>query len=218
MRKGMEIRRATTSDEHEIADGKLVGYAALFDSDAPEVMGVVERIDRRAFNKTVQESDIAALFNHDPNVPLARSSSGTLRLSIDRAGLHYEIALGDSPMAANVREAVERGDVAGSSFAGRVIRASESVPDDGRDPVRVTLDEIALRDVGPVTFPYYPQTTSELRSLADGLAIARHLDPEDVWERAQTLGLARAILGGEIEAETKPAAAVVRRHRYAHLI
>lgn len=216
MRKGMEIRRSTVADEHEVADGKLVGYAALFESDAPEVMGVIESIDRSAFNKTVQEQDIAALFNHDPNMPLGRSSAGTLRLSIDRSGLHYEIDLGTSPAALNVREAVERGDVAGSSFAGRIIRMVDIIPEDGRGPIRTVLEEIALRDVGPVTFPYYPQTSSELRSLSDDLAIARALDPEAVWDLAQTVGIARAIVGGEVEAEQP--AGTVRRHRFAHLI
>ena len=76
---------------------------------------VYERIDADAFTRALKEShDVRALFNHDSNHILGRVSSGTLRLSVDNTGLRYSVTLPAS--AANVAEAMQRGDLTGSSF------------------------------------------------------------------------------------------------------
>lgn len=61
-------------------DGNTVtGYAAVFNSMSEEMWGFRERIEPTAFDNA-DISDVRALFNHDPNMLLARSSSGTLQL------------------------------------------------------------------------------------------------------------------------------------------
>ena len=70
---------------------KLVGHAALFNNVSPDLGGFRERIKPGAFTDSLANDDIRALFNHDPNWLLGRSSAGTLRLSLDSVGLRYEI-------------------------------------------------------------------------------------------------------------------------------
>lgn len=106
--------------------------------------------------------DVAGLFNHDSNYVLGRSSSGTLRLSLDDRGLRYEI---DPPSSrADVVEAVERGDVTGSSFA-FYIDEEERIEDRTNNQIIYEIRKISrLQDVGPVTYPAYKGTESVLRS------------------------------------------------------
>jgi HK97 family phage prohead protease len=136
------------------------GYAALFNSDSQDLGGFVERISPGAFDGVIERgTDVVALYNHDPMFLLGRESSGTLRLSVDERGLRYEI---DPPESrADVIEAIERGDVRGSSFAFRVKGAGENWSRDqqGRQ-IREIREIDGLFDVGPVLKPAYIATES----------------------------------------------------------
>ena len=137
------------------------GYAARFDALSQNLGGFVERIAFGAFTKTIQEADIRALFNHDSSLVLGRNRSGTLRLEEDSVGLAYEIDLPDTQVGRDVAAMLERGDVSGSSFGFGVISDEWGETDSGF-PLR-TLTQVALRDVGPVTFPAYTDASSALR-------------------------------------------------------
>lgn len=141
----------------------LVGYAAVFDSLSHDLGGWRELVMPTAFNKTIKEANVVALFNHDPSRLLGRRSNGTLQLSVDQRGLRYEIALPDTPTGREVRELVRRGDLEGSSFGFHTIRDSWNVSENGT-PIR-SLEEVALCDVGPVTMPAYQDTAVAVRSL-----------------------------------------------------
>jgi hypothetical protein len=134
------------------------GYAALFQSDSQDLGGFVERILPGAFDNVIKRgTDVVALYNHEPMFLLGRESAGTLRLSVDERGLRYEI---DAPESrADVVEAIERGDVRGSSFAFKVKGAGEKWTRmaDGRQ-LREIVDFDGLFDVGPVLRPAYPAT------------------------------------------------------------
>lgn len=145
------------------------GYAAVFGKRSHNLGGFVEDIHPTAFNKTVREADVAALFNHDPNRLLGRSSAGTLRLEVDEVGLAYQIDLPDTSDGRDVAVLLERGDLSGSSFGFRVIADEWGLTED-EFPLR-TLRQVALRDVGPVAFPAYPDTEAALRSLASDLNV-----------------------------------------------
>lgn len=123
------------------------------------------------------ELDAVGLFNHDSNFVLGRSTSGTLRLSLDQRGLRYEI---DPPESrADVVEAVERGDVTGSSFA-FYIDEEERIEDRENNQIIYEIRKISrLQDVGPVTYPAYKGTESVLRSAETFEERPEH-KPEDV--------------------------------------
>jgi HK97 family phage prohead protease len=148
---------------------RAVGYAAVFyragDPGSEYLLrpGFVERIDRRAFSRAISErQDVRGLFNHDGNLLLGRTSSGTMKLIVDQVGLRYEINLSQkSRLAADVADMLARGDCSGSSFSFVCRHGGEEWKRDGQLGVR-TLIDVDLFDVGPVTFPAYDGTTSTL--------------------------------------------------------
>ena len=150
----------TTLDLRQADDGAtLYGYAAVFDSPS-EPMPFVEYVKRGAFQKTIKDgADVRLLIDHE-GVPLARTKSGTLRLSEDERGLAVEAELDPmNPDAARVISAMKRGDLSQMSFAFRTIKDSWSDDRTVRE-----LREVQLFDVSVVTFPAYEQTVAEIRS------------------------------------------------------
>ena len=149
------------------ADGRtsIVGYAAVYNRLSLDLGGFKEEILPGAFDKILGRQrgrqDVVALFNHDSNIVLGRTSSGTLELSSDDKGLRYVVT---PPVSrADVLELIQRRDVRGSSFAFTVDKGGESfrTGDDGK-AVRQIHEVSGLYDVGPVLVPAYPQTSASV--------------------------------------------------------
>jgi len=208
-----EIRNNLEPVEVRGAAGRLVaeGYAARFESMSQNLGGFTETIRPGAFKKTLKEADVRALFNHDPHLVLGRNVAGTLRLEENAEGLLYEVDLPDTSTGRDVATLLERGDISGSSFGFQTIADNW---DDGQPiPVR-TLLEVALRDVGPVTFPAYVDASSALRCLAE----ARSLDYEVLAAAATSNKLSEALsvsVVGEAEGDDgRDELTVVRRRSF----
>jgi len=129
----------------------LEGYAALYDEETV-VGGQRERIERGAFEGRLDD-DVRLLFNHDNNMPFARTTNGTLKLSLDENGLYYKADVIDTQAGRDLYAMVKRGDVSQSSFAFNI---SERRFDEG---VMVIEKVGQLYDVSPVTYPAYEATT-----------------------------------------------------------
>lgn len=192
------------------------GYAAVFNSLSSNLGGFVEMVNPKAFNKTIQEQDVLALRDHNPSFLLGRMSSGTLRLEVDDHGLRYEIDLPNTTEGRDTAELLRRGDLKGSSFSFRAIEDSWGETPDGF-PLR-ELSVVSLRDVGPVSFPAYPDTEVALRSLAT----EHGLDFEAVSQAARRNDL-RALLKGteetvteEVEDEDRAKHILAHERRLAH--
>jgi HK97 family phage prohead protease len=161
----LEVRSAETGPP------RLVGYAAKFDSWSEDLGGFRERIKPGAFDRALAgEHDVRALINHDSNLILGRSRSGTLRLSSDEVGLRMELDLPDTQVARDLSTSIQRGDIDQMSFGFMVDRGG-SLWDLDAEPVERTITEVSqLLDVSVVTFPAYPQTEVALRSLGEAKA------------------------------------------------
>lgn len=159
----MKIERRTFNAEFRADDdtGKVTGYGAVFDSLSENLGGFREMIAPGAFDG-VLEDDVRALFNHDPNQLLARTSSGTLTLAVDSIGLRYAFELSEASYAKDLAIAMKRGDVNQSSFAFSVDQDTWKEDDDGRI-IRTIVKVARLYDVSPVTYPAYPDTSVALR-------------------------------------------------------
>jgi hypothetical protein len=140
----------------------IVGYAAKFGVNSLEIDGeFIERIDPSAFGIVAERRgrkrplETRALWNHDANYPLARYP-GTLRMTVDDVGLRYEFPVPDTTYGRDIASNIRAGIVKGSSFSFTVPSdgASWSV-EDGRS-IRTIQRIDSLLDVGPVTFPAYP--------------------------------------------------------------
>jgi len=154
----------------------IVGHAAVFydgtDGTQYDLFGdgtVLERIMPQAFSRALSERhDVRALVNHDPNQILGRLPAGTLTLSVDRQGLRYEITPPDTQIGRDTLVSLKRGDMTGSSFAMRV--REETWTEDREAGITVRqIEDVDLRDVGPVTYPAYKGADSGVakRSLDD---------------------------------------------------
>lgn len=164
--EGAEVEFRTFSGELRAeGDGNtFVGYAAVFNSDS-EPLPFVERILPGAFAKSLKarKRDIRAYINHDSNLVLASTRSGTLRLSEDNVGLRAEFTLPDTTYARDLSALMRDGIVDKMSFGFTVPRGGDRWSDDGRTR---ELREIALHEVSVVTgFPAYEGTTAAVRSL-----------------------------------------------------
>lgn len=199
-RGSMEFR---ASADTKSSPGTMVGYALKFNTLSQNLGGFVETIAPGAVDKSLADGlDVLARYNHEDNMLLGRTSSGTLRLSVDETGLMYEVDLPNTTVGRDIAELAARGDVYQSSFAFMTIDDEWGYTDQGF-PLR-TLNSVRLVDVAPVNTPAYLDTSSAMRSLAE----ARGLSPDEVTRAAAENRLADVMGAGESEpaVETEPAA------------
>lgn len=144
---------------------KVAGYAAVFDEWA-EIGGYFqERIAPGALEGRL-EDDVQFLIEHR-GLPLARTTSGTLKLTLDKRGLYMETTLDPAdPDAARIIPKLRRGDLAKMSFAFTVSKGGEEWDDEQGDMPKRTITKIKrLYDVAVVSEPAYGGTEIGLRSL-----------------------------------------------------
>ena len=165
------------------SDGRaaIVGYAAVYNRLSLDLGGFKEEILPGAFDRILAKrgKDVVALFNHDSNIVLGRSSSGTLELSSDSKGLRYVVT---PPVSrADVLELIQRRDVRGSSFAFTVGKDGEAfrTGEDGK-AVRQIREVSGLYDVGPVLVPAYPSTSAAVALRSYEAWLATQAEPEAV--------------------------------------
>lgn len=154
-------------------DGKptIRGYAAVFNQLSGDLGGFREQLMPGAFTEAMQTSDVRALINHDSNLVLGRSTSGTLTMREDSTGLSVEITPPDTQAARDLVELMKRGDVSQMSFAFTVAKEDQQWKRDGEGPWIRTIKRVkGLYDVSVVTYPAYPQTTAAVRALDEAQA------------------------------------------------
>ena len=164
-----EVRTFDVQDLELRMDGDkptVVGYGAVFNSMSNDLGGFREFISPNAFEGRL-EDDVRFLVNHDANLILARTTNGTLRLSVDEKGLRYEADMPNTSTARDLMELLKNGTISQSSFAFTVEEDSWEV----KDGMNIrTIDKVSqLYDVSSVTYPAYNQASSAvaLRSLEE---------------------------------------------------
>lgn len=156
-------------------EGRIEGYAAVFNTLSLDLGGFREKVQLGAFRKTLTEADVRGLFNHDPHFVLGRNKAGTLELAEDSMGLHFRATPPAATWAADLRLSIERGDIDQGSFSFDTIRDEWTNGPEGRER---ELIEVRLYDVSVVTYPAYPQTSVAVRSMIPVLLAQAGDDPE----------------------------------------
>jgi HK97 family phage prohead protease len=163
-----EVRTFDVQDLELRMDGDkptVVGYGAVFNSMSNDLGGFREFIAPNAFEGRL-EDDVRFLINHD-GMPLARTTNGTLRLSVDEKGLRYEADMPNTSTARDLMELLKNGTINQSSFAFTVEEDSWEV----KDGMNIrTIDKVSqLYDVSSVTYPAYNAASSSvaLRSMEE---------------------------------------------------
>jgi HK97 family phage prohead protease len=181
------------------------GYGSTFATAAepeypvgnPERNGFWERIGRTAFNRVKSENpDVVLNIGHGQGgsgLPLARTKSGTLRLSVDDTGLRWEATLDPSdPEVQSLLPKLRRGDVTGASFGFRV---TSDVWSDDMKHREITGISMHQGDCSIVDFGANPGASTQLRASspppsapAAARDYARYMREEEVLRQARANG------------------------------
>ncbi len=156
-----EIRNLETRNESDelILEGKFVAYGDIY-----EVWeGATESIAPGAFRNSIHQ-DVRALYNHNDDIVLGRTSAGTCILDDRADGLWGKIVVNKKDTdATNAYARVERGDVTGCSFGFNIKSEETEYRDDGT--VHWTITEVdPLYEISLCTFPAYQATHVSARS------------------------------------------------------
>lgn len=178
---GLERRTFAVSDMEirQPDDGgmlSLTGYASV--TDTPYEVGFyTERIERGAFKRTLSEQpDVQLLVNHE-GLPLARTKSGTLRLTEDDRGLKVDADLDpQDPDVMSLHRKMLRGDIDQMSFA---FMATDQDWNDDFTERSIKAASIHRGDVSVVNQGANGSTVASIRSRETVLALQR-IGPDGV--------------------------------------
>jgi uncharacterized protein len=193
-----------TLEERANGTQVLTGYAAVYNRFSLPLReggsAFREVIRPGAFDKILTrqrgKQDVVALLNHDSNMILGRTSSGTLELSSDEKGLRYTVTPPDTQVGRDTLELVRRRDLRGSSFAFAVTEAGQNWSSDDQGAVREIRDVSLLADVSVVLTPAYPASSVAVAQRSYEAWLASHEPTEDqaapLAERSALRGVAQA--------------------------
>jgi HK97 family phage prohead protease len=154
--------------EGENMPKEIGGIAAVINS-VTDLGYFEEVIERGAFDYALsKEYDIRCLFNHEAELILGRTLSGTCNVFVNGDGnLEYTwVPDYENPTHMSVVRSIMRGDITQSSFAFTIKEQnwSESTKYGTMGKRTITVIE-ELYDVSPVTYPAYADTEADARSI-----------------------------------------------------
>ena len=168
--ENVELR---TAEVRAAGDDTLVveGYASNFDVEY-DLGYFKESVSRGAFDEVLND-DVRFLLNHT-GAPLARTTNGTLELSVDETGLKYRAALADTQDGRDLYKLIKRGDITQSSFAFTIDKDEWS-----EDRSTRTITKVGrLLDTSAVTYPASASTSVYARNMAAAAQEAEALNDE----------------------------------------
>jgi HK97 family phage prohead protease len=156
-----EYRLLRHSELRATGDLRVSGYSAVFNVPSLPIgpQKYREYIRPGAFTRSL-DGDVVGLYDHNPANVLGRTAAGTMKLSQDSIGLKTEINLPPTQLGRDTYELVKRRDLNGMSIG-------FSITQDRWDATHTTREllEVDLAECSIVSFPAYPQTSIEARSL-----------------------------------------------------
>lgn len=183
-REGRERRAVVTLAPERREAGsepsyRVSGYATTFDDPYVLWGDVREQVSREAFDDDTDMSDVIMQFDHAGKV-LARTSNGTLVLTVDDHGLRVDADLSKSQAARDTFEEIENELVTRMSLCFRVDREEW----DETEQLRTIKHFSKIYDVSAVSIPANGATEISARGWADG-AIRRARDGAIARARAR---------------------------------
>lgn len=196
-KKQKEIRKFIATDletrtEENSNERIISGYINKFNSRS-QYMGFYEEVAKGAFDKTLADGhNIYAMYNHNSDMILGSTRSGSLRLNVDSIGLHFELRINPNiSYASDIAELVKSGDLEGCSFGFWVTDDEWTYTEDKID-LRI-IKELELIEVTITPFPAYLDSEASCRSF--------ELHNKEVENANELRNLEKEIELLEIEAE-----------------
>lgn len=173
----LEIRAGTDNEDERW----LTGHGVVYDVWSEDLGGFTELFEQGTFTDSIKRDDIRSLRDHNSTYILGRKKAGTLLLEEDKHGVRFDVLMADTSYGNDLVVSVERGDVTGCSIIFSVDKKGErwfvdgeevdfidalmAMWDEKKHKVQRSISKAKLYDIGPVTFPAYPQTDVKARSL-----------------------------------------------------
>ncbi len=192
-----EIRKFIVTDLEtrtlEDTEEKVIsGYINKFNTRS-QYMGFYEEVAKGAFDKTLADGhNIYAMYNHNSDMILGSTRSGSLKLNTDNIGLHFELRINPNiSYASDIAELVKSGDLEGCSF-GFWVTDDEWTRTEDKIDLRI-IKELELIEVTITPFPAYLDSEASCRSF--------ELHNKEVEKTKELRKLEKEIELLEIEAE-----------------
>jgi len=172
--KEYEIRNITAECRAVEDNGKkyIEGYAILYDHRSKMLFSwgdpFYEVISRGAFDEILANPNLDVIYtpNHNYDLVVARTVSGTLQLINDEKGLKYRAEVPNIGYANDLYESIKRGDIFESSFTFMVGAEGQNWTKSGEGiDLRTVTKASDLREVASVTWGAYSDTKVAARSL-----------------------------------------------------
>lgn len=192
-------KKVTNSDSNS---RDIRGYGAVFNKNSKIITEYVrdkgeyrtfnENINPKAFDKILsnpKDYDVILSVNHDFRELLARTASGTLKLSKDDKGLVYETSLPDTSRGNDALTMINRGDYYESSFQFIIPENGDTwVKDNETKMWTRTINEVeTLIDVTIATYRGAYQNT-DIQVVGDNKTVEyNEYKPEDIAVATQRL-------------------------------
>lgn len=158
----LHMHEIKTREDINSDDLYIEGYFSVFDEIYEVWDGATESIRQGAFTESVHD-DVRALYNHNTDVILGRTTNGTLELRQDDKGLWGRIKLNKKDSeAVNVYERIARGDITGCSFGFDIEKEERTISEDGSVHYEIVKVK-PLYEVSPCVFPAYEATRIDAR-------------------------------------------------------
>lgn len=178
-----DLKIEERSDAGADTVGTISGYAAVFNSLSEDLGRFREKIAYGAFSDSVN-NDVRALWSHNPDIVLGRTSANTLKLKEDNVGLAFELSLPNTQMGRDALTSIKRRDITGMSF-GFVVQEDSWQRGKAGEPHVRTLLKINLFEISPVAFPAYPATQVSSRAVDEML---KEIETKWAYEEQQANG------------------------------
>jgi HK97 family phage prohead protease len=173
-----ELRVTKATDGSRTLNG-LVPYNSL----SADLGGWNEIIAPGAFAGAFNsKADVLCLRDHDAKQLLGRTKSKTLSLTDSPEGLRFACKLPNTTQATDLAESVDRGDLDANSFG--FITKEDKWTADASGIVLRTLIAVDLVEVSPCSFPAYPSSQVDVRTMP--IEIRSMIEKRSEPEVAQT--------------------------------
>ena len=124
----------------------------------------IEKIEARSVDG-VDMSGMVSMVDH--KITLGKRSKGTMDVTVTDTAVNYSVKIPNTTDGLNAKENIRNGNLEGSSFQFTIAKGGDSW-DKSVQPYQRTISKFSsVTEMGPVTYPAYPDTTAAMRSLEE---------------------------------------------------